>query len=193
MTQTVSLTLGSAILYVTGTVNEVPVTWTLAEGNRWCAVVERAESGVYVIAFSAYDAAGNRSDYALTLEYGLRFKLNWTPRDYLNAEDLNRLERNVIALVDLINLHGGNVFVVSKTDWVQEDLPRRGDVDRIRGNIDALQEGFAALPDWREILYNGTINAEQVNAWEWDMSALARWIDRMVASFLYCGELYGGE
>lgn len=193
MTHSVSLTLGSAIVYVAGTVNSVPVTWTLAEGNRWCAAVERVESGLYAVEFSAYDEAGNRADYAITLEYGLHYKLDWTSRDYLNAADLNRLERNIFVLADLIKLHGCNVNLQTKVDWEQTDILRRGDIDRIRSNIDALQNAFARLPDWREILYEETVDAEQVNAWEWDLRAVSIWVERMVASFIYCGEIYTGD
>ncbi len=56
--------------------------------------------------------------------------------------------------------------------WYQSDIPTRGEIDRIRRNVDALQTGFARLPDWREILYNNTVDFGQANALEWDLQRI---------------------
>ena len=73
------------------------------------------------------------------------------------------------------------------------DFPTRGEVDRIRRNVDALQAGFYSLPDWREIVYNNTLGYEQANALEWDLYTIYVWLERMVAAFVYAGEIYAGE
>lgn len=68
--------------------------------------------------------------------------------------------------------------------WYQSDIPTRGEIDRIRRNVDALQTGFARLPDWREILYNNTVDFGQANALEWDLQRIYDWMNAMVAAFL---------
>jgi hypothetical protein len=68
--------------------------------------------------------------------------------------------------------------------WYQSDIPTRGEIDRIRRNVDALQTGFARLPDWREILYNNTVDFGQANALEWDLQRIYDWMNAMTAAFL---------
>lgn len=67
--------------------------------------------------------------------------------------------------------------------WTREDLPTRGEVDRIRRNVDALQAGFYSLPDWREIVYDNTMHYTQANALEWDLQRLYDWLRAMVSNF----------
>lgn len=193
MTRSVSLELGSEIVYVTGMVNGEAAMWTLTAPGQWSTIVDRSGGDQYVIALSAYDAAGNHSDHNVTLNYGLNVKFNWAANEYLDAADLNRMEGNVIALRDLLILYGCNPYVNTKTNWSELDIPNRADIDRIRRNIDVLQNAFCKMPDWREILYNNTVDATQVNAWEWDLHVLSIWLERMAAAFLYSGELYSGE
>ena len=76
---------------------------------------------------------------------------------------------------------------------MMSDFPYRSEIDRIRHNVDNLQQGFYSLPDWREIVYNNTIDFNQANALEWDLQTIDIWLQRMMAAFFYCGELYSGE
>ena len=87
----------------------------------------------------------------------------------------------------------GYYTIPAHTEWLMSDFPTRTEVYRIRRNVDALQQGFYSLPDWREIVYNNTLGYEQANALEWDLQAIYTWLQRMVASFMYSGEIYGGE
>lgn len=120
--------------------------------------------------------------------------LNWNhvATDPKNAEFYNRLEQWTTYLAAQLRSYGYAVTVTTR-EWTRTDLPTRGEVDRIRRNVDALQQGFYSLPDWREIVYNNTLGYEQANALEWDLQAIYTWLQRMVASFMYSGEIYGGE
>lgn len=109
-----------------------------------------------------------------------------------NAADWNRLETWTAYLAAQLRSYGYSVTVQTRT-WTRTDYPTRGEVDRIRRNVDALQAGFYSLPDWREIVYNNTLGYEQANALEWDLQSIYTWLQRMVASFWYSGEIYGGE
>ena len=109
-----------------------------------------------------------------------------------NASDFNRLETWTTYLAAQLRGYGYAVTVATRT-WTRTDYPTRGEVDRIRRNVDALQAGFYSLPDWREIVYDNTLGYEQANALEWDLHALYVWLERMVAAFVYTGEIYAGE
>ena len=71
MTQTLSVSLVSGLLYVTGTVNGAETTWTNTEGNTWESTCERAEDDVYRVALTMIDANGLTSEAAFTLYYGI--------------------------------------------------------------------------------------------------------------------------
>lgn len=110
-----------------------------------------------------------------------------------NYTDFNRIEEWTEYLSERLRSQGYSITVLVKTDWAKEDFPTRPEVDRIRANVAALQESFYSLPDWREIVYNNTMDFNQANALEWDLQTIYNWLMRMVAAFVYCGELHAGE
>lgn len=110
----------------------------------------------------------------------------------LNFVMLNRLETWTTYLAAQLRSYGYAVTVTTR-EWTRTDYPTRTEVDRIRRNVEALQQGFYNLPDWQEIVYDNTLGHEQANALEWDLQAIYTWLQRMVASFMYSGEIYGGE
>ena len=98
-----------------------------------------------------------------------------------NASDLNRIERWTIYLTDFLAQQGYTAKVfVRRSNWTMEDFPTRSDIDRIRRNVDALQNCFLALPDWRAIVYNGTMDFAQANALEWDLGRIEIWLKETV-------------
>ena len=119
--------------------------------------------------------------------------LSATAKGAWNYTDLNRIESWTEYLAQQLRNQGYAVTVSTKTNWVKEDFPTQTEVDRIRANVEALQEGFYSLPDWREIVYNNTMDFNQANALEWDLQTIYNWLMRMVAAFVYCGELHTGE
>lgn len=140
-----------------------------------------------------YFAATNGTVYAAGDGSAVVFVFN-LPSAWYNAEDLNRIEDWTKWLADMLDYYGYPPDVAFRDGpWVDSDLPTRTDIDRIRSNVDALQTGFASLPDWREIVYNNTMGWEQANAIEWDLSRIYVWLGRMVSAFWYAGEIYAGE
>lgn len=117
----------------------------------------------------------------------------------LNAADLNRIETQTAFLRGRLEGYGYSVALSCKTDWQEGAFPAAAELGRIRENINALQAGFYSLPDWREIarkyLPGGqeALDAEILNAEEWDLHALGVWVDRMAAAFVYSGEIFSGE
>lgn len=140
-----------------------------------------------------YFAATNAVVYATGDGAPVVFEFNLASAWY-NAEDLNRIEDWTKWLADMLDYYGYPPDVAFRdAPWQDDDLPNRPDIDRIRANVDALQTGFASLPDWREIVYNNTMGWEQANAIEWDLSRIYVWLGRMVSAFWYAGERYAGE
>lgn len=178
---------------VTGTVNGEPVTWTENPAYTWTATVGRAKSDEYAVVLHAEDAAGNEADYSITFPCGLESKWTWTPLEYLNYWDLNRIEYNTRYLYDWLQENGYVTRgVTTKTDWTKEDIPRWSDFQRIRENVDYLQECYFSIPEWREIVYNNTIDSDQMNAFEWDLHLIDLWLSRMVSFKVYSGTIYAG-
>ena len=178
---------------VTGTVNGEPVTWTENPAYTWTATVERSDSDEYAVVLHAEDAAGNEADYSITFPCGLESKWTWTPLEYLNCWDLNRIEYNTRYCYDWLQERGyGWKTVTTKYDWTKEDIPLWSDIQRVRENVDTLRESFFAVPDWREIVYNNTIDADQMNAFEWDLHLIDLWLSRLVQWNVYSGTIYLG-
>ncbi len=121
----------------------------------------------------------------------LRF--DWAASDHYNAKDLNRIEAHTRLLVDRLNSYGYMVDVQTKQQWEDLDIPTRGEIDRIRSNVDALQTAFYAMPDWRKILYNNTVDFKQTNALEWDLYILYIWLFRMLSAFRHSGTAHSGQ
>lgn len=140
-----------------------------------------------------YFAATNAVVYATGNGFPVVFAFNLDSAWY-NAEDLNRIEDWTKWLADMLDYYGYSPDVTCRgSPWQDDDLPTRTDIDRIRANVDALQDAFAALPEWRDIIYNNTMGWEQANTIEWDLSRIYVWLGRMVSAFWYAGERYAGE
>lgn len=123
---------------------------------------------------------------------------NHSAQEFWNYSDLNRVEEWTQYLCDSLNTYGYKVKITPKT-WSVGEYPTPTQLERIRSNINALQDVWFMPEGWRELKKvtrtDGceTINAEQVNAQEWDLHLLASALDGMIASFPYAGEWYAGE
>ena len=121
---------------------------------------------------------------------------NWISGDVpgaLTYSTLNRIETWTQYLNNYLNECGYNSAINSiKTNWTSSDYFYPEDQNRIRSNIDALQNGFASLPDWKEITYTATMDYTQANAIEWDLSLIYLWLVRMTSYVIYSGETYCG-
>lgn len=102
-----------------------------------------------------------------------------------NASDLNRIETWTVYLYDVLLQYGYVATITPKQgNWIESDIPYRSEIDRIRANVDALQTGFQSLADWREIVYNNTMDFTQANALEWDLQRIYDWLQAMASGFL---------
>lgn len=68
---TLSVRLQSDVVYVTGTVNDVPTTWTQQENGTWMTTADRAADDVYRVELELINSAGRTYTASFTLYYGL--------------------------------------------------------------------------------------------------------------------------
>ena len=76
MTEDISVTLSSSIVYVSGTINNVAYTFTLTgtteAGTVWTATVTRAENDIYNMELTAIDDKGSSTTISTVVYYGMR-------------------------------------------------------------------------------------------------------------------------
>lgn len=201
-TQTLSVTLPSEIILVTGTVNGVDKTWARVD-NDWQTVADRSEDDVYVLALTATNSLGVSAAFNLTLYYGILSLITdrtqadvtgRTTKGYYNASDLNRVETAVDYVAGRFRELGYNVNPEVKTDWIEDDLPAVFDLTRYLGNVAALRRVIAVLPttptlpgSMRWLDYVGANAIEQVLV---DLDLL---ITKITETWVYSGEVYAGE
>ena len=167
--QTVSVLLPSAVVYVSGSVNGIDYIWTNTDENRWEAVVPRTESEIYVVALTLINDLGVTTNAHFTLYYGiLNLVTDRTARDVerwrllhskgwdalteeektewqagmkgaYNFEDLNRVESAVVFIAKRLTESGYFVAPEVKLSWNVEDHPTKADMTRYLGNIALLR------------------------------------------------------
>lgn len=192
-TQSVSITLPSPIIYVTGTVNGATVTFSLSGTNTWTAVCAASEDDVYDVAIQACDAAGNTTNYNITIYYGLQLITNRTG-GYYNASDLNRVGYAMAYVRDRLAEYGYSANISPKLDYSMQDIPRESQMAQYISDVNALRDSFVVFQttppmpaDMVRLTYTEANNIEKILR---DIDSL---ITLMVAEFKYSGEVFAGE
>ena len=169
MTQTISATLPASTVYVSGTVNDVAVTWTNVGGEIWEAVADRAEDDIYVVALTIVSASGQSTNTSFTLYYGLLNLITdrtQTDVDYVirlsqkgwsgmtaeekaewesdlkgayNASDLNRVGNAVNYVAGRLEDAGYTVSVNPKIDWLESDVPTESSMEQYLKNVETIR------------------------------------------------------
>lgn len=223
MTRTISVALGSGIVYVSGTVNGVSVIWTLV-GDSWQATAGRSEYDVYLVEITAIDAAGNADGLSVTLTYGMldlitdrtqadvnralslaakgwakmtdAERVEWLTdlKGFYNASDLNRVGSAVAFLRDLFATHGYFVDVSPKTDWAVADKPTPGQMDTYINNIHAIRDRLPALAGTPPAPGDAQkLTHTEANDIERILLNVYGILDLLSRYWLECGEIYCGE
>lgn len=169
MTQTISATLPASTVYVSGTVNDVAVTWTNVGGEIWEAVADRAEDNIYVVALTIVSASGQSTSTSFTLYYGLlnlitdrtqadvdyvirlsqkgwsgmtaEEKAEWESdlKGAYNASDLNRVGNAVNYVAGRLEDAGYTVSVNPKIDWLESDVPTESSMEQYLKNVETIR------------------------------------------------------
>lgn len=221
MSQTISVSLPSDVLYVSGTVNAVPVTWTNTEGNIWEAVADRAANDVYVVELTLVNALGSTTMQTLTLYYGLHLITDRTQEDVnlvltlrqlgsmteeeralwdgdlkgaYNAGDLNRVGAAMQYLKERFTQQGYLCRISPVIDWATSDIPSPADAAAYLGNVSTLR-GMFALPAGTPSVPADMekFSYQEANNIERILEVLDQLLTNSIAAAFYSGDLYAGE
>lgn len=181
MTQTISATLPASTVYVSGTVNDVAVTWTNVGGEIWEAVADRAEDDIYVVALTIVSASGQSTSTSFTLYYGLlnlitdrtqadvdyAARLNAVGWDGMTEDertawtlglkgtydytDLNRVGNAVAYVAGRLTGAGYALNVNPKIDWTEDDTQRAADMASYLADISAIRNALIVPPAIPEV------------------------------------------
>lgn len=191
----VAIEVGSDIVYVAGTINGVDTVWQEYNG-LWYGYADSSRDNLYHFWVEMYDEAGNRSEYEDTLYYEMPWFVtdrtqedidNRTERAYINAGDLNRIEKNTYTICGLID-----IVVETKTDWAVGDIPRVADFARILEQIGKMY-AFAhyhttpAPPERPLNTFQKYNDVEQIQK-----DCFAIYVGNK-KNIVYAGEIYAGE
>ena len=189
-TRTLSVSLQSDVVYVTGTVNDVPTTWTQQENNAWITTADRAADRTqadvdFVRQLAAKGWASMTAQERAAWKSGLK--------GAYNASDLNRVGSAVEYVANRLREAGYIVTVHPRTGWTEEELPIAqsmyaylSDVKVIRGVL-PLPELPTLPEDMSRLTYTDANAIEQVLL---DVNAA---LDRIRAGAYYAGELYAND
>lgn len=201
-TRTLTTTLPSGTLYVSGTVNGVSTIWTNTEGNTWETVAERSPQDVYVVAMTIINQNGVTTETTFTLYYGLHLVTDRTAEDVTignakgtyNASDLNRVGAAMNYVADRLRAAGYDPHISPKTDWKDDDwvdpaaqAVYLGDLAELRKQFTLYETTPEVPPDLEKLNYIEANSIEQILV---DIDAL---LTNIAAGWLYSGEIYSGE
>lgn len=209
-TRTLTTTLPSDTLYVSGTVNGISTTWTNTEGNTWETVAERSPQDVYVVALTIINQLGAATETTFTLYYGLHLVTDRTQADVnagnskgtYNASDLNRVGAAMNYVADRLRSAGYDPHISPKTDWKDDDWVDPAAQAVYLGDLAELRKQFAMMKSTPEVpprILATTINSGDgltyslANDIEQILMDIDDAITRMKTSLFYASEIYSGE
>lgn len=211
MTQEISIVLASDIIYVTGTVNGLEVTFSLS-GNEWRAVAPRATDGIYNIKIVAYDAVGNTATHEIVKQYGLFLITDRTLQDVnfaannrdsgiplkgaYNSEDFNRVGVALNYISEYLFILGYGLNPRLRTDWTTtENMSYQNAVEYLE-IIKQVKNSYTVFtspfPNHIHDLFkpNGHIYANNIEQMFFDIE---NFITKMISAFIFSGEISAGE
>lgn len=223
ITQEITVSLPSDIVYVSGTVNGKAYTWTLV-GAAWQAIADRASDDTYLVALTAINSAGTSANYEFTLYYGLLKlitdrtqadvdraaalaqkgyasmtddeKTEWDAglKGKYNATDLNRVGSAVNYVAGRLNTQGYSVTVAPKIDWTDTDSPTPAQLTTYLADVSTIRAALAVYANTPETPADmEKLTYAEANDIERILLDVDALITNMMAAWYYAGEIYSGE
>lgn len=116
------------------------------------------------------------------------------PGTFYNVSDLNRVGEAVRYLAERFTGYGYAVTVNPKTDWTEDNVPTRKQLETYRRNIAELRRQLtvmAATPETPETMR--ALNYIKANNIERILQDLDTLITNMEQAWFFSGDLYAGE
>lgn len=201
MEQQLSVSLPAGIIYVNGAVNGIDVEFSLEESGYWSTLADKAEDSRYDIELTAYNSLGTPTTYNTVIYYLLDLmppKVDWTPSDYYNIVDINRVEINTQQIARLMATAGfhpvmGDIIV----DWAIDNIPFTENLNRVEGNIKALSDAFLVPAGWQTPKLNWArghkFDYVDANRLERNIQLIHNLLLGALDNFRYSGTFYAGE
>lgn len=125
-------------------------------------------------------------------------KLNWSANDFVNYDDLNRVENNTQWVADkLIEYSYYFPSITTKTNWTNQDIVYAEDLNRIEGNIQILQNAYYVNSEFEELKTDwqtlDPVYFDFNNRIEKDLDIINTLIDSMSKYFVKCGVARCGQ
>lgn len=111
MTQDVSVALPASSIYVSGSVNDVDVTWTLTGSNIWTAKAERSPDSIYRVKITAISSSGATTSSEFTLIYGI------VPPEVLGGLVFDRVPIDAARILSMQNLTYSRLSAGELEEW----------------------------------------------------------------------------
>ena len=88
-----------------------------------------------------------------------------TPKAFIHAEDLRRVEGNIEYLSNYLNSRRYNIAVFPTKLWLRENIPTTNDIRRICDRIEAIVKAYYHPDDYADIsnLFNRRLTASDMN------------------------------
>lgn len=201
-TRTLTTTLPSDTLYVSGTVNGVSTTWTNTEGQTWETVAERSPQDVYVVALTIINSLGTATETTFTLYYGLHLVTDRTKADVnarndkgtYNSSDLNRVGAAMNYVADRLRSQGYSPEIDPKTEWTESEWPTPQTMTRYLDDLAELRKQLAMMDttpnvpaDMKKLTYSEANDIEKILE---DIDTL---LTNITQAWFYSGDLFSGE
>lgn len=203
MIQKVRVSIPGSPIYVSGTVNSVPVVWTLVQENTWEAEANKSADGIYKVSIAAIDSMGNATNTELTLYEGVlalitdrkSSDVGRNEKGYYNATDLNRVGHAIDYLKDRLYDTGYSVEVSPKKDWTMEDIPSKAQMEHYLEDINTIKSMLTRIngeapepPDTMRFLrWNEANDIEQI------LVNMEENLNRIPPAYFYSNEIFAGE
>ena len=144
---------------------------------------------------AAYNQQYNSEKYVYgSFKYGtVKYENPYVTTDFkgcLNASDANRIENNTEYIARKASEYGYPIDLIYGK-WEMSDLPRVSDIDRMLYNIDALRNKLYVYKDTPAVP-DSLLSYTEANDTERILYDIESIIDKIAATFMYCGEAFCG-
>lgn len=189
----------------------------------WSAAVTRAADDIYRVSITAVNRSRLSTQLNTVIYYGLHLitdrtqfdvdrvsallKKGWanmTPEERsewqsglkgaYNTVDLNRVQSAVRYLADRLAEVGYHLSLSDARTWTEQDVPTQGDLANYLADVKAIRGAIALLkttpPAPDTMVGLNYIRANNIEQILWDADML---LSNMIASFVYSGDIFGGE
>lgn len=119
-------------------------------------------------------------------------KTDWTPEDYYNFEDLDRVENNMEEIATMIGHFDVPPTLITVTDRTMKRIEFQDSLERVDSNINLLTQRYKPL-GWDQGELNTPFDYRDALRWEQNLYLLYFYYSGNIDNFRHCGAYTCGE